>query len=101
MVAALPGIGDFRHDVGTGSGGSQNSVVLRTAAGRAQAHGESRSQPPIAGPWFDTGSRLTMAHQLRAILPAPAPTYAPQRPPGTLRPGGARDLSGPSAACAG
>ncbi len=42
----------------------------------------------------------TFSWKLRAIVLAPAPTYVPLRLPGTKRPGGAWDPSGPSAACA-
>lgn len=42
-----------------------------------------------------------LAHQLRALKLAPAQAFVPQRPPGTPRPGGARDYLAASAACAG
>jgi len=44
---------------------------------------------------------LTTCEQLQDIILMPAQTFVSQRPPGTLCPGGGRDKSGLSAACAG
>jgi hypothetical protein len=44
---------------------------------------------------------LRLAHQPPAVMLVPAQVYIPLRPKGMTRPSGARDTSGPSAACAG